>query len=261
MAAPVVILLPPSEGKAPGGAGRWRPASGRFASLAPARRLVAGELAAAMVDDGSAAAVCGVRGVALTRARSANQTTVGAPALPAGQRYRGVVWGHLDPLGLRGRAETAAHDVVVVSALAGLAGMADPLPDYKLKMGARLPGVGALATFWRPQVTAALAAVARGATIWDLLPAEHARAVDLDALAAGARIVRVVFLTASGRAVGHEAKAAKGRFARHLLEVGTPASPRALARAVARFEWPGWSARLDGAGVVVERVGTPAPPP
>jgi uncharacterized protein len=129
MSPPVVILLPPSEGKQPGGTGRWSPRTGRFASLGDARAEVALALASAMDDETVASRLTGVGGELGRRARQANVHTVGAPTLPAWQRYSGVVWQHLDPATLTGRARWRAASIVVVSALGGLFGFEDPVPD------------------------------------------------------------------------------------------------------------------------------------
>jgi cytoplasmic iron level regulating protein YaaA (DUF328/UPF0246 family) len=249
--ASVAVLLPPSEAKQAGGSGTWSPADGAFGALAPYRRDVAAALAVAMADDATAARLTGVAGELRRRARQANTTTVGAPVLPASRRYRGVVWEHLDGDGLRGRARTrAAEAVVVVSALGGLYAWDDPVPDYKCKLGASLGPLGPLARFWRAPVTEVLARRLAGATVWDLLPAEHARAVDLDAVDAR-RVVRVEFVTATGRAAGHGAKAVKGRFARHLLDTGAGWGRARPDPAVATFAWEGWTASLDGDVVTV----------
>ena len=66
---------------------------------------------------------------------------------------------------------------LVVSGLWGAAALADPIPDYRLKMSARLDPLGRMATWWRPHLTAALADRLAGRVVWDLLPAEHAGGV------------------------------------------------------------------------------------
>jgi cytoplasmic iron level regulating protein YaaA (DUF328/UPF0246 family) len=243
--APVVILLPPSEGKQPGGTGRWSPRMGRFAGLGPARLAVAGALADAMDDEQAAARLTGVSGEMRTRARTANLETVGAPARPAWQRYSGVVWDNLDPATLTGRARMRAGSIVVVSALGGLFGFEDPVPDYKCKLGARLVPLGSLGAYWRPRATAALAPEAAGGVVWDLLPDEHSRAVDVEALGAR-RVIRVELRTGGGRAIGHGGKSVKGRFVRHVLERGAGWGRTDVSEAVEAFASPEWSATLVG---------------
>ena len=103
----LTLLLPPSEGKAPGGAPGmpWQAASGRFAAELGLRRA---EVAAALaVVGGGDARLLGVSGAHLERARTANAALVGAPTLPAGQRYTGVVWDALDVASMRAPVRSA----------------------------------------------------------------------------------------------------------------------------------------------------------
>lgn len=239
-----LLLLPPSESKHPGGTGAWDPATGRLAALGTARAEVAAALAAEMADPARVAKLTGLRNERALAAADANRGTLGGAVLPARERYRGVVWEHLDPAGLNRVGRRRAAGILVVSGLGGLFGWDDPVPDYKLKMGAALAATGPLARFWKPYLTAALAEHAAGAAVWDLLPGEHRRALDLPA--AGVKAVTVNFLAAGGSgAAGHGAKAVKGRFARHLLEV--PGDPL---DAAAGFRWEGWNARVETAELV-----------
>jgi hypothetical protein len=218
--------------------------------LAQSRRDVAQALAAAMADPAGAARVTGVGGALAVRARDANLHTIGGPVLPAARRYSGVVWDHLGTADLVTRRRASTPDVLIVSAIGGLFTLDDPVPDYKCSIGTRLPGVGSLAAFWRRHSAEALVAACGDALVWDLLPGDHSRAVDMTASGA-ARVIRVIPVTASGRAIGHNAKAVKGRFARHVLGARTAASVSGLVRS---FAWPGWSARLEGDDVTL--VGT-----
>jgi cytoplasmic iron level regulating protein YaaA (DUF328/UPF0246 family) len=167
--------------------------------------------------------------------------------MPASQRYRGVVWDHLDLATLSARAKRhARRTVLIVSALTGIAGWDEPIPDYKLKMSTRLAPLGGLASFWRPPVTAVLQGLVTDADlVVDLLPLDHAKVVAFDQLPAPT--VHVAFTTPAGRAVGHGAKAAKGRFARHLLELG--GDPRQAANS---FDWDGWRTASTSAGSTIE---------
>ena len=141
MTAPdFALLLPPSEGKAPGGgAPGWDPASGRFgAELGPQRAAVARALARARGGDQK---LLGVKGEELARAKDANSSLLdGAATLPAWERFTGVVWEHLlgsgrlgapdDPLPKAARRQ-AASSVLVISALTGLTAWDDPVPDFR----------------------------------------------------------------------------------------------------------------------------------
>jgi hypothetical protein len=167
-----VILLPPSEGKLPGGGGRFRSGSGSFG---PALRMARNEVIAALAAaDGGNQALLGVSGRHLEHALAANRLVVAgrAPAVAAVRRYTGVVHGHA---GL-GDVPAAAGGVIIFSGLLGLVGPDDPVPDYRLKMGASLPPLGRLASWWRPRLSPVLNRRLRGAAVVDLLPQEHAAA-------------------------------------------------------------------------------------
>lgn len=159
----------------------------------------------------------GVGGAHLARAQSANTALLGAPTLPAGRRYTGVVWDHLGLATLPAAARRrATRTVVVLSGLLGAVGVDDPTPDYRLKMAARLTPMGALARWWRDPLSAALDEHLAGRFVVDLLPNEHRTAWRPD-VARLAGLVSVAFVERSGKTAGHDAKAAKGRLARHLL--------------------------------------------
>lgn len=227
----LAILLPPSEGKAEGGdGGGWDPHGGRFgAHLGAGRDRVARALTRAKGGDEK---LLGVGGAHLTRAQSANRSLLGASTLPAGRRYTGVVWDHLDLDTLSTVARTKAADaIVIVSGLHGVLGIDDPCPDYRLKMSANLAPLGKLSTWWRDDVSAVLNDHLAGRFVVDLLPNEH-RAAWTPTPDRYAGFARVTFVERAGRskgaAVGHDAKAAKGLLARHLL-VSRSAPATALA--------------------------------
>ena len=210
----VVVLLPPSEGKAEGGVGRsWRPTSGRFGRrLGRARQQVIDALAATDLTERH----LGVRGELLERALRAIHALEANTArpLPAHQRYTGVVWQHLDPATLDDDQRTR---ILVPSALLGLVSGDDPVPDHRLKFDVRLDGDvrQRLDRFWRPHLTEALRrATTPRTTIVDLLPNEHRAAIDLD----GDRVLRKrVHRPDLPQIGGHDGKAAKGLLARRIL--------------------------------------------
>jgi cytoplasmic iron level regulating protein YaaA (DUF328/UPF0246 family) len=197
VAARSLILLPPSEGKAPGGDGPpWSPGTMAVAELDPARQQVL---------------------AALGRTHPAAIE----PTCAAIERYTGVLYRELDAASLRGTARTRLRrDVRIVSGLWGLVAPADPIPDYRLKMSARVEPLGRMAAWWKPQLTEALAPQVRGAVVWDLLPNEHAAAVDWTVLAPRRRIT-VRFVDADDRTVSHWNKLLKGSIVRWLLETGS----------------------------------------
>ncbi|MGA1509594.1 MAG: YaaA family protein [Ilumatobacteraceae bacterium] len=214
--SPLAILLPPSEGKAEGGrTPRWKAGSGTFGSAL--RRPRAEVVAALLAAKGGDAKLLGVSGQHLARAQESNRELDGAPTVPACERYTGVVWGHLSPdtLSAKGRAR-AVDSVVVVSGLLGLVGFDDPVPDYRVKMGASLKPMGKLSTWWRDPLSTTLNDWADGRVVIDLLPNEH-RAAWTPGDSMREHVV-VSFVEKSGKVAGHDAKAAKGLLARHLLE-------------------------------------------
>ncbi|MGE5225551.1 MAG: YaaA family protein [Planctomycetaceae bacterium] len=177
-ARPPLILVPPSEGKAPGGDGpAWRPGS-MAVDLDRRRAKALVELRRAMrEDEPSRARLLGVKGTALAAATRANLSAGTSPTLPAIERYTGVLYDALDArsLGAVDRRRLDAS-VVIVSGLWGLVAPGDPIPDYKLKMGARLGRLGVLSAWWRDDLTERLASLAAGRRVWNLLPNEHAAA-------------------------------------------------------------------------------------
>jgi len=193
---PLLVLLPPSEGKATGGTekSKWDPESGSFSTaLASARRKVA-----------------------LAHQKQNGEKTVGGLTLPACERYTGVVWKHLDLQSLPATTRRkVTKQIVVVSGLLGLTRADDPIPNYKLKMGAKLVGFGVLAGFWRPILTSSLGVLAKKHTVVDLLPNEHRNAIDWEQIENHVRVDLVA--KSGGRVGGHNAKAAKGLLARHIL--------------------------------------------
>ncbi len=232
-----VLLLPPSEGKAAGGRGaRWDPTVGVFGALADAREEVAAALADAATDPTWGAEHLGVGGVALAQALAEDRALRTAPTRAALDRYTGVLYDALGRVPAAGRRRT-----VIVSGLAGLLGGGDPVPAYKLPIGAALPGLGRLASWWRPRLSPALDAHVAGAVVWDLLPAAHAAAWRDGGAHVGRWRVTVVRADADGRrtTVSHDNKSTKGRLAAALLATGA-SSPGELA---------GWAA---GQGLGVE---------
>lgn len=222
-----VILLPPSEGKAEHGHPRtkWKSKSGEFGKqLSDARDDLIGALNKV---GGGNAAILGVKGALLDRAKNANISLIGSPTLPAFERYTGVVWDHISLRSMTSaqRAKALEH-IIVISGLLGAASGADPVPDYRLRMGARLAPMGTLSIWWREHLSIVLNKHFSGCVVVDLLPQVHrlAYAPDLEMLG---DYLRVAINEKNGRPGGHDAKAAKGRLARHILDsCASGANPR-----------------------------------
>jgi len=213
----LIILLPPSEGKAESGktGTRFTETSGTFGkSLGKQRREV---VAALKQVRGGSPKLLGVSGAHLTRAQQANLAVHGAKTLPASQRYTGVVWDHLDLASLPlATQKIAAKNIIIISGLLGLVTAGDPTPDYRLKIGASLAPMGKLSSWWRDEISNVLNKHCAGAVVISLLPQEHSAALIPDSESIQSYL-HVDLATKSGKAGGHDAKAAKGRLARHLL--------------------------------------------
>jgi cytoplasmic iron level regulating protein YaaA (DUF328/UPF0246 family) len=233
----VIVLLPPSEGKAEGGRGSWSYDSGAFADLAERRRQVAEAVVARL---GERKKLFGTDGPLADRAAEAARAIVDgrAKALPAWKRFTGVVWEHLHPETL---PPAARRRILVPNAQLGLVRGDDPVPDFRLKLSVSVGDLGRLDSWWRKELTEALART-RGPIV-DLLPNEHASALDLTGLGRR-KVVKVAFVAAGGAgAAGHAAKAVKGTLARAVLLGGL--------HALDGFSWEGWTSAVLGDVVVV----------
>ena len=144
--------------------------------------------------------------------------------MPAIERYTGVLYDALDHRSLsvvhRRRLDAS---LVIFSGLWGLVMPGDPIPDYKLKMGAALAPMGKLSTWWREPLSARLTQLAAGRHVWNLLPNEHAAAWDP---APDLEQWSVRFLERrNGKlaTVSHDNKSLKGALVRFLLANPTAA--------------------------------------
>ncbi|MDI2020921.1 YaaA family protein [Paenarthrobacter nicotinovorans] len=212
----MLILLPPSEGKTPalkGPAIEWESLS--FPELNPYRAKVLEALGTVSAHE-DALALLGV-GASLRDDVERNTRLHAEPAAPAHQVYSGVLY---DALGFTSmtpaQRRKATESILVVSALWGAIGFGDHVPAYRLSMGTALPDVGRLASYWKPQLNAALAQRVDGELLVDCRSSTYAAAWAPPA----AQTVNVnVFNEANGKrtVVSHFAKHTRGELARHLL--------------------------------------------
>jgi uncharacterized protein len=228
----VLILLPPSESKT--GRTRGRPLDLErlsFPELTDTRREVAAALAKVSAHQ-DAAATLGVS-PNLSAEIARNLVLDSAPSLPAARVYTGVLY---DALGLAS-LETAARRranrwIVMVSALFGAVRPTDAIVPYRLSMGVNLPGVGPLASAWKPELSRILPDAAGSGLVVDCRSSTYAAAwAPSGSLARKWVEVRVPGAT-------HMAKHTRGLVARHLCEVGAdPRTVPALAETLAeRFQ-------------------------
>ena len=229
------VLLPPSESKEPGGHREVAP--GLFDDLLAfpreqVLRALAQTLGAASPEEASR--LLNARGQNLQRALEATRQLVEGTALvpPAWQRYRGVVWSHLDPASLH---EKLRRRILVPSGLYGLSSGTDVIADYRLSMKVSLDGLGNIAKYWRSPLTHVLEKMA-SAQLVSFLPKEHIGAMGTGHVVSR-QLVTVSFLRHDGQGVaGHDAKAVKGIVARRILEDGL--------EAVEGFNWKGWRGKI-----------------
>ncbi len=226
MATDALILLPPSEGKAAGGAGPpWSPGTMAVdldSRRAQVQRALRGAMRANATRRG---ALLGVKGEALAAATAANRVIDAAPTLPAIERYTGVLYDELDAgtLAAAARRRLDAR-VLIFSGLWGVVAPTDPIPDYKLKMGASLGRLGRLSTWWRPAIDEAVEGrVGAAGLVWNLLPNEHDAAWTAPP---GAAVCTVRFADrrddGSLVTVSHWNKLLKGALVRHLVTEEVP---------------------------------------
>ena len=190
----MLVLLPPSQGKA-------SPSRGRRAGLStlvyPRLRAHREQLIDA-VDPG------------LRR----------APAIPAAELYTGVLFTAL------GLADLPWEGVLIASALWGVVRPGDRIPAYRLDMSARPPRIGALTGYWREPLRAALPD--RGLVL-DLRSGAYAAA--WQPRRANHLVVRAFTEAADGQrtVISHMVKRVRGEVARLVLQAGGADHPEEVA--------------------------------
>lgn len=194
----VLVLLPPSQGKATPDRGRRMGLS----TLAYPRLRETRERLIDAVDP------------ALRR----------APAIPAAELYTGVLFAAL------GLADLPWDGVLIASALWGVVRPGDRIPAYRLDMSAKPGGIGGLAAYWRAPLRAALPD--RGlvldmrsgsyAAAWQPRRALHLAVRGLTEAPDGSRTV-----------ITHMAKRVRGEVARLVIQTGGAERPEEVAEIAA----------------------------
>ncbi|MEA5456498.1 peroxide stress protein YaaA [Sinomonas sp. JGH33] len=237
----MLILLPPSEGKTPASRGAAVDLSAlSFPGLEVARKEVM-EALAEVSGRHDALEALGV-GASLADDVERNRRLHAEPAAPAHRVYSGVLYEALGYASLTPAQRRKADEwIVVVSALWGAVGFADAVPAYRLSMSAALPGLGRLASYWKPRLREALSERAADGLVVDCRSSTYAAAY---APPADRTVTVDVVTERNGKrtVVSHFAKHHRGEFVRHLLtrRGKAPTSPEALL-AVAQ---EGWTAEL-----------------
>jgi len=238
---PVLVLLPPSETKHPGGDGAPLDLAALTApELTPVRTTIAEALVTLAGDVPAARAALGLSPKQDDEiARNAALRTGGT--LPALQRYTGVLYDALDVASMtRAQRARAARRLAVGSALFGLVGGDDPIPAYRLSAGSALPGLPTLRAMWKPALSPVLAGV-QGLVV-DLRSGSYAALAPVP----GAVTVQVLSERPDGTraVVSHFNKAHKGRLARLLAT--TTAEPDDVVRLRALLRRAGLHVEHDG---------------
>ncbi|MEU6230434.1 peroxide stress protein YaaA [Streptomyces sp. NPDC047042] len=227
----MLVLLPPSEGKAASGRGApLKLESLSLPGLTAAREAVLAELVELCVgDEDKAREVLGLsEGLRGEVAKNVNLLTAGAR--PAGQVYTGVLYDALDLASLDAAAKKrAARSLLVFSGLWGAVRITDRIPSYRCSMGVKLPGLGALGAHWRAPMAAVLPEVAGEGLVLDLRSAAYAGAWKPKGEVAGRTATVRVLHAPTRKVVSHFNKATKGRIVRSLVSGGAvPSGPGEL---------------------------------
>ncbi|MGX1269632.1 peroxide stress protein YaaA [Streptomyces phaeoluteigriseus] len=231
----MLVLLPPSEGKAaPGRGAPLKPESLSLPGLAAAREAVLRELVELCAgDEEKAREVLGLsEGLRGEIAKNTELHTAGTR--PAGEIYTGVLYDALGLASLDAAAKRrAARSLLVFSGLWGAVRVTDRIPSYRCSMGVRLPGLGALGAHWRAPMAEVLPEAAGGGLVLDLRSAAYAAAwKPKGEVAARTASVRVLHAP-TRKVVSHFNKATKGRIVRSLLTAGiAPKDPAELVEAL-----------------------------
>lgn len=218
----MLILLPPSEGKAVPTRGRSLDLDSlSFPELTAARRTVVDALVEASGGD-DALDVLGAPAGAADRV-AANVALWTAPTVAARNLYTGVLYDALDLSSLDTAAKRrASRSLVVVSAVFGALRPTDRVPSYRCSMDVTLPTVGPLAAHWRSALDDVLTTAAGRGAVVDMRSSTYVAAWrPRGDLAERTVAVHVVRDGPGGRtAVSHMAKHTRGLVARHLIEAG-----------------------------------------
>ena len=219
------ILLPPSEGKNPGGSGASLAETG-FAADAIGRhrrRLTAAVASGAGRTRRTAMAAFVLPEAVADAAIAANSAIVSSPTTAALDRYAGVVYAGLEVATMSPAERAIAEDkILVFSGLFGVLGAAEPVPDYRVPAAAKLARIGLVGSSWRPILARSMPGLLgdiAGGLVLDLRSTDYAamwRAPsDRPALS-----VRIMTEMPDERlmVVSYVSKLAKGRLARALVE-------------------------------------------
>jgi cytoplasmic iron level regulating protein YaaA (DUF328/UPF0246 family) len=256
----VLILLPPSEGKA-------TPKRGKPLDLAdltfplltrPREEALAALVELCGTDPELAARTLGLGTTQIDEVRR-NHHLPASPTARADAIYTGVLYEALDLASLDAAARRrASRSLAVTSSLFGLVRPGDRIPAYRLAGGVNLPGLGVVSAHWRGVLDPVVREAAGGGLVVDLRSTTYAGfwrpEADLTPRVATVRVLQQV--GSQRKVVSHFNKATKGRLVRSLLENG--AAPKTPSRLADVLRDLGWKVELDAArhqlDVVVDEI-------
>ncbi|GAU69391.1 hypothetical protein SSP35_12_00390 [Streptomyces sp. NBRC 110611] len=262
----MLVLLPPSEGKAAGGTGAPLEIGAlSLPGLSVPRQAVLDELVElCTADEAKAQQVLGLSdGLKGEIAKNAGLRTAGTR--PAGEIYTGVLYDALGLASLDTRAhKLAERSLLVFSGLWGAVRIGDRIPSYRCSMGVKLPGLGALGAYWRAPMAEVMPEAAGEGLVLDLRSAAYATAWkpkgEVADRTATVRVLqsKIVAGVEKRTVVSHFNKATKGRMVRDLLSAGcSPEGPAELVEAlrdlgyVVEAEAPGKAGKAWAIDVIV----------
>lgn len=248
----MIVLLPPSEGKAVPQSGPPLDLQNRRAPLRQPTQQVLDALRRVCRDDpAQALKVLGIN-ESQVHWLTVNAELGDSPTAAAHDIYTGVLYQALGYPQLSPRARQRADTMLwVASALYGVVQLGESIASYRMSGGTKLPGLTNLPKLWQSPISS---------VIWDTDPT---LIVDMrsgayanlwrppEGLADRYVGVKVWQLDAKGHrtAVSHHNKATKGLLARELARLTrTPTTRRGLTSAAQRAgEVHGWNAQCNGA--------------
>jgi cytoplasmic iron level regulating protein YaaA (DUF328/UPF0246 family) len=252
----VLILLPPSEGKA-------RPRRGKRLNLgtgplADARAAVLDALVAlCRGPEADALRMLGIGDGQVDEVRR-DALLPELPTAPAERIYTGVLY---DALGLT-TLDASAHRralnrVATVSSLYGVVRPGERIAPYRLGGGVSLPGLGSVAAHWRSHLDPVVRDLAGRGLVVDLRSSTYAAfwrpAPDLAHRVVTVRVLHE--LNGRRQVVSHFNKATKGRLVRALLQDGRDArTPTAFAGLLSDLSWRVETGRATRTGTQLDVV-------
>ena len=247
----MLILLPPSEGKARGGDGPPVDLGTLSWPELTATRQRVGRTLVTMCQ-GNAVRARARLGLseALDDDRAANAELWDSPTMLAGHRYCGVLHDALGyPTLAKPARQRADRCVVVFSGLWGATRPTDRLPAYRIGIGTQLPRQPTLPALWRKPLYDALDGLVAGAGAIDLRSSGYSQMYRPSAGAAPS-LIEVKITGPDGRraAASYQSKVAKGRLARAMLRAGEPSIDALLAAATEIGVLADADADTDGKG-------------